>query len=183
MAQLFSLGVIRLMIAYDNFSKLRLRVFCPGDDLYSDERDEHGELICESIRGIYFARPVALPDQTFLIEVDLLDYSTDVGPEILATLGIPFTRNSTSQQVFQMLGQPHTSTRHEPDDYLALLSDRYEFRVAPGYDISITFLEPGGRNVLPCYQVSCRSLWGARIARCDLEAIVREPTDSAHDNT
>ena len=68
------------MIAHNDFSRLRLREFCASDALYSGESDEHGEFIFESIRGIYFGRPVVRLDETFLIDVDLLDYSTDAGP-------------------------------------------------------------------------------------------------------
>src|SRR4051812_22320673 len=123
------------MIAYNDFSKLRLREFCAQDPLYSDVTDEHGQFICESIRGIFFGRPVTHPDETFLIDVDFLDYSTNVGPQVFARLGMPFTRESTSEQVFQLLGPPRTSTRHEPSDYVAFPFDRYEFRVDPGYDL------------------------------------------------
>ena len=50
------------MIDHHKFSRLRLREFCKGDSLYSDEPDEHGDFVCESIRGIRFARPVPCPE-------------------------------------------------------------------------------------------------------------------------
>lgn len=164
------------MIAHDQFSRLRLREFCPGDDLYTDEADEHGEFVCESIRGIQFARPVPCPDDTFIIDIDLLDHSTDAGPAILARLGIPLSRSSTTDEVTKMLGKPTEIRPHKSDAPSYLQTDSYEFGVGgdSGYIISCTFLEPGARDVLPCYQVSARSLWQVRVARADLHSLFPE---------
>jgi len=164
------------MIAHDEFSRLRLREFCKGDDLYAEEPDEHGEFICESIRGIHFARPVPRPEDTFIIDIDLLDHSTDAGPAILARLGIPLTRSSTNDDITKSLGQPTASRLHNPDDHSRLKTETYEFRLGgdSGYFVSCTFLEPAARDVLPCYQVSARSLWQVGVARADLHSLFPE---------
>jgi hypothetical protein len=164
------------MIARDQFSRLRLREFCPGDTLYADEADEHGDFFCESIRGIDFARPVPCPDDTFIIDIDLLDHSTDAGPAILARLGIPLSRKSTIDDITAMLGQAAESRSHKSDAPSHLQTESYDFCVGgdSGYNITCTFLEPGARDVLPCYQVSTRSLWQVRVARSDLHSLFPE---------
>jgi hypothetical protein len=160
------------VIPRDEFSRLRLREFCEEDDLYSDEPDEHGDFIWESIRGINFARPVSCPEDTFIVDIDLLDHSTDAGPAILARVGLPLARKSTTDEVIRLLGQPTATRPHKPDDRSTLQTDWYEFRVGgdSGYVVWCTFLEPGARNVLSCYQVSARSLWQVQIARADLQS-------------
>src|SRR6186713_731531 len=98
------------MIAHQDFSRLRLREFCPDDDLYSDDLSDDAMHYQESIRGVWFGRPFTRPDETFRVTVSLLDYSTDVGPSILRRFGLPFTRGTLSSEVIAMLGAPHRTS-------------------------------------------------------------------------
>ena len=68
------------LVPYSEFGRLRLRPFCPDDELYDEDVDEHGDFIKEEIRGVWFARWRKRPDELFVITVHLDDCSTDVAP-------------------------------------------------------------------------------------------------------
>ncbi|MEO7299661.1 MAG: hypothetical protein ABI042_13925 [Verrucomicrobiota bacterium] len=170
------------MIANDEFSKLRLRDFCTDNKYYREELDEHAFYLEETIPGIWFGRPIIRPDETFRITVSLLGFSeywADIGPAILARLGLPFTRESTTEHVFESLGLPRITASSSPDD-ATHRSDIYQFHLEEGggYEIECVFLEPGaGSDWLPCYRVPTRSLWDVRVERSDHDSIIKEIED------
>ena len=167
------------MIAHQDFSRLRLREFCPDDDLYSDDLSDDAMTFDEVIRGAWFARPFTRPDETFRVSVNLLDHSTDVGPSILRRLGLPFTRDTLSSEVIAMLGTPHRTSLPSPG-VASPHSEILHFHMdhGGGYEIECVFLDPGvGDDWLPCYHVSTRSLWEVRVERSDYAAVMKEIED------
>jgi|SRR5688500_7578985 len=158
------------MITHSEFAALRLKEFCAGDPLYSDEEDEHGDFIMESIRGINFGRHARVESGTLIIYVDLLDHSTDAGPAILQRVGLPVTRRSTLVEVVEVLGAPVRSKIDPDRGYDFFRSDLYEFVTSSenGYDITCTWLHPGQVGRHEALRVKELSLWAVRIARSDL---------------
>jgi hypothetical protein len=92
------------MISLKEFKKLRLRPFCLTDQLYSEEREEHGDYVVESVRGVWFFRPTQEDDDTCTISLDFRDNSTDCCDAILAALGLSLRREDTPEEVDQKLG-------------------------------------------------------------------------------
>jgi len=164
------------MIDHQEFGKLRLAMFCADDRLLAEEVEEHGDLVIESIRGIWFGRPVARPSETYIVDIDLLDFSTDAGPTILARLGLPLTRNSTSREVVRLVGEPSSVATHKPDNYIRMSIGTYQCatKEGGGYKLGFSFLNPGGFHTLPCYEVATRSLWQVRIERSGFESLQAE---------
>ncbi|WP_069963057.1 hypothetical protein [Lacunisphaera limnophila] len=92
------------MISIPQLAELRLRQFCPEDALYSEEPEEHGEFLVESIRGIWFLRPVSDPQATCTASIDFDDVSTDCGHAILSALSLTITKRDGPDDVTRKLG-------------------------------------------------------------------------------
>ena len=159
------------MITHSAFLALRLAEFCASDPLYTDDADEHGDLFIESIRGIDFRRHCEVESGTLIVDIDLINFSTDVGPAILSRIGLPVTRRSTVADVIGLLGEP-ASSEIDPDrgyDYLRV--ERYEFTVPDpdGYEVSCTWLHPGSVGRHQALRTAEMLLWGVQIRRSDLK--------------
>jgi hypothetical protein len=129
------------LVPYSEFGSLRLRPFCPGDDLYGEDLDEHGQFIKEEIRGVWFARWRKRPDELFVVTVHMDDCSTDVSPLLFPKMGLLLERGLSAAEVRKRMSA-------------AALSDSAD-------DSWLTFRTPG-----PCsYEVSCQLREGVGLQR------------------
>jgi len=158
------------MISHREFAQLRLFNFCPSNPGYRDEKDEHGDLQVESLRGIEFYQHARVKSGTLFICIDLLDNLTDAGPIILSHIGLPLTCKSSLPDVTALLGGPVMS-KVDPDlGYDYFRADYHQFNVPDpsGYKVTCTWLHPGKVGRYPALRVEELSLWAVRIERTDL---------------
>lgn len=95
------------LASYKQFGRLRLRPFCPSDELYGEDIDEHGQFILEQIRGAWFARWRKRPDELFVITLHLNDCSTDIAPLLFPVLGLRLEAGLSRAETDALLGTPH----------------------------------------------------------------------------
>ena len=93
------------LVPYEEFGKLRLRRFCPGDELYYECDDEHGVFIREEIRGAVFARLRKRRKELVIIDLSLNDYSTNVGPPVFSAIGLDLESGISAKDVQRRFGK------------------------------------------------------------------------------
>src|SRR2546426_569981 len=87
---------------YSVFGRLRLRKWYP-DNEFLEEKDSWYHLINEGVRGISFLRSTDYPDETFHINLDLLDFIEDHRFEILGIIGLPLQPGQSPETVKALL--------------------------------------------------------------------------------
>jgi len=93
------------LVPYEKFGKLRLRRFCPDDDLYAEFDDEHGVFVREEIRGAVFARLRKRRKELVIIDLSLDDYSTNVGPAVFSAIGLGLQSGISAKEVERRFGR------------------------------------------------------------------------------
>jgi hypothetical protein len=125
------------LVPHKKFGKLRLRRFCPNDDLYDEFDDEHGVFIREEIRGAVFARLRKRRNELVIIDLSLHDYSTNVGPAVLSAIGLGLESGISAKEVERRFGK-RPRWKRKDGGYVIFDTDG-EFR----YEVSCAYTEDG----------------------------------------
>jgi hypothetical protein len=123
------------LVPHEKFGKLRLRRFCPKDDLYDECNDEHGVFIIEQIRGAVFARLRKRPKELVIIDLWLDDYSTNVGPAVFLAIGLDLERAISAKEVVHRFGK-RPCWKRKDGKYVMFETDG-EFR----YEVSCAYTD------------------------------------------
>jgi hypothetical protein len=97
--------VLMKLVDHQKFGKLRLRRFCPKDDLYDECHDEHGLFVIEEIRGAVFARLRKRRKELVIIDLSLNDYSTNVAPAVFSAIGLDLEPGLSAKEVVRRFGK------------------------------------------------------------------------------
>jgi hypothetical protein len=117
---------------YKTFGKIRLKKFCPDDDLYDEDWDEHGEFIKEEIRGAWFARWKKRPKELVLATITLYDCSTEFAPDFFAAIGLELEKGLTRQETDARLGTPHWQ-RDDGDYVIYRTNGDFPYEISCGF--------------------------------------------------
>lgn len=128
------------LIPYSEFGKMRLARWFPDDQFLEDEDSWYG-LINEGVRGIDFMRSTAVPDETFHINIDLLDCPFEVRDQILELIQLPVEAGCSFETVRDLLGEPLTyrHIRRQQTSFCEFQSDGPE-----SYKISCVITDADG---------------------------------------
>jgi hypothetical protein len=121
---------------YPVFGRLRLRKWYPENE-FLEEKDTWHHLINEGVRGISFLRSADYPDETFHINLDLLDFTEDHRFEILEIIGLPLHPGQSPETVKALLGEPESfsrSRRHHASGYIFKSSPPEPYTIACDFD-------------------------------------------------
>src|SRR5262245_10875266 len=122
------------LIPYPQFARLRLKPYAPTDDCYDEDVDEHGQFVKEEIRGIVFARLRKRPNELFIATVDLLDFTTDVGPPFFKDIKLNLEAGLSPKQVEARFGKK-PQWKRDDGEYVIYHSDgKSPYEVSCSFD-------------------------------------------------
>ncbi len=104
------------LVSYSVFGQLRLSKWCPDKDFLEDSNSWY-QLIHEDIRGISFLRSMEQPDETFKIELDLVDFTQDLRKTILDIIGLPVAAGDSPERLKELFGEPQVFKRFRRHRY------------------------------------------------------------------